>query len=124
MSFFGRLFSSPDVIEKSVDAVIKSGDMLVFTDEEKSVAAQKTLDWLLEFHKASSGSQIARRYIAVMVVLVFLALVIACAVFVGFSHTETAEALLGLITDTLVWPVSVIMVFYYGAGMVKDTYKK
>lgn len=124
MSFFGSLFSSPDIVKKSVDAVIDTGDALFFTDEEKSKANQKKLDWLLKFHEASSGSQIARRYLAVMFGMTFLSLVLLTAGFTAFGMFSIADQLLKLLTDTLVWPVGTIIVFYFGSGYIRDMTNK
>jgi len=123
MSFFKSLFSAPEVISKATDAVIKTGDALVFTDEERSVANQKILDWTLKFHEASKGSNIARRYLAVMFSGVFLLLVVATAIVVGFGLSETADRLMELITETLVVPVGMIITFYFLTGGIRE-YKK
>lgn len=124
MSFFKSLFSAPEVIGKTTDAVIATGDALVFTDEEKSVANQKILDWMLKFHEASKGSNIARRFISIMFTLVFLTLVIACAILVGFGLSETADRLLELIVETLGTPMAMIIGFYFFSGYVRDFSQK
>lgn len=124
MSFFSRLFSAPETVSKTVDAAIKTGDALFFTDEEKSKADQKKLDWLLEFHKASSGSNVARRLLSLMFSTVFLFMVLVTMYLVLLGQTESAREVLMLISDTLVWPVGVIIVFYFGSGMVRDAVKK
>lgn len=123
MNFFKSLFSAPEVVSKATDAVIKTGDALVFTDEERSVANQKILDWTLKFHEASKGSNIARRYLAVMFSGVFLLLVVATAIVVGLGLSETADRLMELITETLVVPVGMIITFYFLTGGIRE-YKK
>ena len=123
MNFFKSLFSAPAVVSKATDAVIKTGDALVFTDEERSVANQKILDWTLKFHEASKGSNIARRYLAVMFSGVFLLLVVATAIVVGLGLSETADRLMELITETLVVPVGMIITFYFLTGGIRE-YKK
>jgi hypothetical protein len=120
MSFFKRLFSAPETIEKATDAVIHTGDALFFTDEEKSAANQKRLDWLLKFHQASSGSQIARRFLAIMFSGVFLILLLVTAGLYISGMTETADKLMRLNVDTLVVPVGMILTFYFGAGALRD----
>ena len=114
---FKRLFSSADTVSKTVDAVIRSGDAMFFTEEEKSVAAQKRLDWLLKFHEKSSGSNLARRLLAVMMVGVFLALVLVTAGMIYFEHPQI-DPMKAFISDTLVQPVSVITVFYFGVAAI------
>lgn len=117
MSIFSSIFSAPETIGKTVDAVIKTGDALVFTGEEKSIANQKKLDWLLKFHQASSGSNIARRWLAVMTVGVFLTLVITTALMIGFdvgNHKDLKQ----FIADSLTSPVMMIIGFYFGVAAI------
>jgi type III secretory pathway component EscU len=120
MSFWGRLFAAPEVVNKTVDAVIKSGDALVFTEEEKSVANMERLKWILEFHKASAGSNLARRLISVMFSFTFLGLIMAIATLYGFGLREAGNLIFGLVTETLVVPMGMIITFYFMAGAVHD----
>ena len=123
MSFWSRLFSAPEVVEKSVDAVINAGDKLIFTDEEKSDARAKYLDWLLRFHQASSGSNLARRLLSLMFVSVFLFVILVDMYLILLGQKEAADQLMKLLGDTLVWPVGTIVVFYYGSGIARDLKK-
>lgn len=120
MSFFKQLFSAPDVVKDTVDAVREAGDKIVFTEEEKSDANQKYLDWLLKFHEASSGSNLSRRLLALMFVGVFLFIILVVVYVILLGQMDVADKLLKLLNDTLVWPVSVIVIFYYGSGYVRD----
>lgn len=122
MSFWKNLFSAPEVVSKATDAVINTGDALVFTEEERSEANMRQLEWVLEFHKASTGSNLARRWIAVMTTAIFLLLVVMTAILtvLGWGNTE---ALMGLISETLVVPMGLIMGFYFTSGIVRD-YRK
>ena len=137
MSFFGRLFAAPAAIEKTVDAVIKTGDALFYTEEEKAQAGMRRLEWILKYHEASKGSNVARRLVALMFTAVFLLLLLAVAglIVVGALTTEPVAAgeplppsiwftasrqLFQLISDTLVVPITVIIGFYFSSGMVRD----
>lgn len=120
MSFWGRIFGAPEIVEKTTDAVIAAGDKIWYTEEEKAEAGMKRLEWILKFHQASSGSNLARRLVAVMMVAVFLVLVIADAVLVVLGMEVAAASLFKLIADTLVSPVGIIIAFYFAAGMVRD----
>lgn len=80
MSFWSRLWDTPDVISKGVDAVIKTGDALVYTEEEKAEFGQRVRDWLLKWQQATSGQNLARRLIAVSVTFVWLLEAIVTAV--------------------------------------------
>lgn len=117
--FFGALFSAPGAISKVTDAVIKSGDALVFTEEERSRASQKQLEWILKYHQATSGSNLARRVIAIMVMGVFLTLILVTAGLIVFD-VETYKALIDLVSDTLAIPVSLVVGFYYYIGVKRE----
>ena len=118
MSFWKNLFSSSETVNKTVDAVINTGDALFFTDEEKSQASQKKLDWVLKYHEASKGSNLARRLLAVMIVGTFLALVVICALLILVKSPDRFEQMFNLVKDTLMQPVSIIIAFYFLSGMV------
>lgn len=120
MSFWGRIFGAPDVVSKTTDAVIAAGDKLFYTQEEKAEAGMKRLEWILKFHEASSGSNIARRFLAVMMVFVFLLLIILNAVLVVIGWEAQAAAIFKLNAETLVVPVGIIIAFYFTSGMVRD----
>jgi len=120
MSFLGQLFSSSKTVDKTVDAVINTGDKMFYTDEEKAEGRQKMLDWVLAFHDKSSGSNVARRLIAVMVVGGFLILVGICAVLILMDQGAMYAKMYDLIRETLKEPVGIIIAFYFLSGMVRD----
>lgn len=124
MSIWSKLFSSGDTVSKTVDAVINTGDALFFTDEEKSVANQKKLDWILKFHEASKGSNIARRLIAVMVMGVFVFLVALVAGLYVAGVEAKADKVYALIKDTLVTPASLVMTFYFAMAAISNFKQK
>lgn len=82
MTFWKRLFSSPDTIGKAVDAVIDTGDALFYTDEEKAENNMKVFELKLKAAEATQGSRLARRLLAVMFTGVFLFGVLLCFLFV------------------------------------------
>ena len=91
MSFFSRLFSAPEQIVKVTDAIIKSGDALVFTDEERAEFNLKQQKFILDLHKSGAGSNLARRLLAVMTAGVFLFLVLVNAFLIIIDHSKSAD---------------------------------
>ena len=120
MSFLGQLFSSSKSVEKTVDAVVATGDKLWYTEEEKAEGRQKMLEWVLAFHEKSSGSNVARRLIAVMVVGSFLMLVGMCAALILTNQDAMYAKMYDLIKETLLQPFGIIISFYFLSGMVRD----
>lgn len=120
MSFFQALFSAPAAVEKTVDLAGKGLDAMVFTDEEKSKANLMVLEWTLKFHEASKGSNLARRLISTMMVGIFLFMVLLIAFMYLIGADLVAAKLFGLVNSMLSTPVSVIVMFYFTSGMVRE----
>ena len=120
MSIWAGIFSAPEIVSKATDAIIATGDALVFTEEEQSKANLKKLDWVLKFHEASKGSNIARRWIAILVTIVFVLIVVITAGCVLVGAETRADQLLALLADTLVLPMSMIFGFYFGTSIIRD----
>ena len=84
--FFGRLFGSAKAGEKIVDGIVQATDKIWYTEEEKADAAAKAksegyqvyMKWL----ESTSGSRIARRFLALIVTGIW-ALEHVASVFLG-----------------------------------------
>lgn len=120
MSFFKRLWDTPDMISEGVDAVIRSGDALVYTDEEKAEFGQRVREWLLKWQEATSGQNLARRLIALAITFVWL---LECLVALVLSvlaalNPENAN-LLGAakvcqeMAADMLWVESAVLTFYF-----------
>lgn len=127
MSFFGRMFGSDATVGKTLDMVRDAGDALVFTEEEKVEANQKVLDWTLKYMAATNGQNVARRFIALVVVLVWALLVIALgvlAIWSGFSGGEgaakAAANLMKVMKDLAMEPVNIVLAFYFLTASVRS----
>lgn len=115
MAIWGKLFGSDKVIE----AGIRAGDAVWFTDEEKS-------EWRLRLLKAYEPFRIAQRWLAVITSAPFVALHCVAALHVfaagwiggplGKQVHEAALNVMELNTDTLGIPVAVILGFYFAGG--------
>ncbi|MCU7840867.1 MAG: hypothetical protein KZQ94_15995 [Candidatus Thiodiazotropha sp. (ex Troendleina suluensis)] len=120
MGFWRSVFSAPETLSKASDAVIRAGDAIVFTDEEKSKANMAILEWTLKFHEASKGSNLARRLLAIMFVGVFLFFLLLIAFLYMVGADFMAAKIFGLVNGELSTPVSIIIAFYFTSGMVRD----
>lgn len=101
MSWLKSLFSMPKVI----DAAIKSGDALVFTDEERKA-------WVIESAKVLGPQTLARRYLALMVAGLWVLFSVVLAALILLSLPQAAQF------SDLYLRVSVlfggVMTFYFG----------
>ena len=127
MSFWKRLWDTPDTISKGVDAVIRTGDALVYTEEEKAEFRLKVGEWLLKWQQATSGQNIARRLIAMLVTGVWLLesmVALVLTVFAAFhpDHKAMADA-----ADAC-WeaargmgiPAGLILTFYFAPNKIGE----
>ena len=119
MSFLD-IFSSKTV-DKSVDALIDSGDALFFTDEEKSKASFEILKAKIEMIKSNGNFQVAQRYLATMFGLNFI-LAFWIGVYLSIlGDKPDYEAFIGVITAfSIGWIMVAIITFYFGGGFLNS----
>jgi len=118
MGWLASLFGGGDTTNKIVDGVMKGADALFFTDEEKSVANQKILDFKLEWMKATQGQNIARRIIAIVVTFMWMAVGLAILAAQALQHTTFAKFAAQYMADVVTTPFMIIIGFYFAAHMV------
>jgi hypothetical protein len=125
MSFIGRLFGSEKAISSAVDSVSKGLDALVYTDEEKSIDNAKSItearQMLIEWIKASQGSNLARRIIALSVTFSWLLMYFTsmclnvASVFVNPADTQKAATIIGDYADGMNGAVMMVLLYYFAA---------
>ena len=120
---------------KAMDAIIKGGDALIFTEEERAKFEQKKSEIWLEVQKTvanqSTPTSISRRVVAMAVLAPFVFLIIGSAllsavgVFIDFEPERSAEIFvlakhwMDLATENFGFAVSSVVVFYYGPHMIE-----
>ncbi len=123
MSWFTSIFTS-DTIDKSVDAIINTGDAIWYTDEEKAQAHQLAVDTKLKMLPLYEPFKLAQRYIAFAFTFNFI---IAFWVAVGIWWFGTKENLIDFInligSFQLGWIMLTIIAWYFGGGFI-ESYKK
>ena len=125
MSFMGRLFGSQKAIEGAVDSVSKGLDALVYTDEEKAIDNAKSItearQMLIEWIKASQGSNLARRIIALSVTFSWLLMYFTsmclnvASIFVNPVETQKAATIIGDYADGMNGAVMMVLLYYFAA---------
>lgn len=120
MSIFGFLKSAPNTVEKSVDALIATGDALVFTEEEKANNRKASFAWMLEFERIladqNSSRSLTRRYIATAVVFEWLLLHLV-SVAVVFFDADISKNIFD-VANNQNWVVGLIAAFYFAPHMI------
>ena len=130
MSLMGRLFGTDSAIKSVVETAGSLIDKAFTSDEERRAEAQsKLMDQVIAYANATSGQNVARRLIALLVIGVWLScyvvagLMLVAAAWVGEATAgrlaQNAETLGGMATDMNLY-VAGITGYYFGHGMVRN----
>lgn len=113
---------SPKTATKALDALVKTGDALVLTEEEKAGFRQKQMELHLEIQKQiaqeSAPTAISRRVVGLMVLVPFAFLSVGGAIISGFN-AEAGKHWLEVST-TFEWPSLAVVAFYFGSHIAKN----
>lgn len=112
---FGWLVGNSNSAEKTIDAVINSGDALVFTEQEKDASNHKKLDALIRYAEATQSQSVARRFIAASLTFLFTLLILLVVAFGYFDRTEESFAffVFNVLKDLVLQPFSIVVAFYF-----------
>lgn len=117
MGIFSDIFSVKSV-DNIVNAVIDTGDALVYTDEERAKAEQLKIDTKLKMLPLFEPFKIAQRYIAFAFTFTFI-----FSFFIGVSLLFIDDNLLKKFLDLvsvyqLGWIMLSIIAFYFGSTLI------
>lgn len=119
MSFFKFLVGSPEAAVKTAGVIAKGIDELHYSKEEQAQGAQKAQEWLVEYMKATTGQNVARRMIAVIVTGEWALFVNIWAVLRLSGRVAMAKDFLTMLQDVIAPAFAIVMAFYFTAGMVQ-----
>ena len=107
-------------IDTAVDAIVSTGDALVFTDEERSALNQKIVEFKFETLAKNGNFQLAQRYIALIFMVNFwLAFWLGILVyFIAPTYLDGFLKLVGVFN--LGWIAMAIFSFYYSGGFIES----
>ena len=126
MSFWSKLFGSSDAVKEGIGMLKDAGDALWYTDEEKardkaaevSEARQMILGWMA----TTTGQNLARRLLAVMITCVwlvqYLAMMILQLVAVWVDNPEQwnkSAVVIGDYAQNMNGAMMLILAFYFAA---------
>lgn len=125
MSLFSWLTGGGDTAGKVIDTVSNGLDMMFFTEEEKSQASLKVLDFRIRYAEATQKQSISRRIIATAVTAAWLLIIfIACvAGYFDVSDGSYSEFLFNVLKDNINTPFEIILAFYFLAH-IASKFKK
>lgn len=91
---------------------------MFFTAEEKSEANAKLGEWYLKYLAATQPQNLARRFIAIIVVLLW-ALLIVVGIAVRWFSYELSDFIFEVLRDIVAEPFLIVMGFYFLAHVVR-----
>lgn len=125
---FGAVFGSSKNTQTVVDGAVAGIDKMFFTAEERSEASARAADWFLEYLAATQPQNLARRLIAVIVVLLWALLILVGVAAKAFEVyvlelEEVDGAFSGFVFEVLsgvvMNPFLMVMGFYFAAHVVR-----
>lgn len=119
-----NITSTSAIAEKAVNAIINTGDALVYTSEEQAKDSATKLQFAIEWLKQSSAQNLARRYIALLLTVYFLA-TISVLMFFGIYSPNSPQTtfLQNFVSDFLLVPFNGIMAFYFMTHLLRGVKK-
>jgi hypothetical protein len=118
MKILSAIFGSSKNTESIVNGAVSGLDKMFFTKEEKSEANAKLSEWYLKYLEATQPQNLARRLIAMIVVLLWAALILAGVAVYRFDMTYS-EYVFRVLNDVVMNPFLMIMGFYFAAHVVR-----
>ena len=122
--FFRSLFAVPENGSQIITGVKEGLDALFFTNEEKAQHASEAFKLYLEWIKATQGHNVSRRFLAVVVALLWTFLVLLTVlvkiVEITLGWMEGAsEFVFTVLTDVVALPFAGVMAFYFATQLLQ-----
>lgn len=130
MSWWSKIFPSSKTAEQLVDAAVKTGDAIWYTEEEKARAQAQMRDWYIKLLGAMQPFNVAMRALAFIVggiwafhlvasTLMYMLAVAICAPEAEACRASmAAQALDAQLAAHINDPFKLVMGFYFGAAGV------
>ena len=133
MGILGKIFGAPDVIKEGMGLL----DKAFYTEQEKSedakafelAARKQAAEQTIKYMEATSGQNLARRYLAFAIVAVYLGVLVlgfAMDFAASFVSDDTVRASLQAAADSghgilgeLKVQFGLIMAFYFSSPLIK-----
>lgn len=116
---FAAIFGTAEHTKTVLDAGVNGIDAIFYTDEEKAENAARFADWYLRYLETTNPQNLARRFIALVVVLLWGFLILLG---VGLWKVDAAYSAFVFSTlDNIVnVPFMIIVGFYFAAHVARS----
>ena len=112
------IFGSSKNTETIVDGAVSGLDKIFFTSEEKAEANQKLGEWYLKYLAATQPQNLARRFIALIVVVLWALLILSAVALYRFD-TGYSMFIFDTLNENVNTPFSIIIGFYFAAHLAR-----
>lgn len=114
----GAIFGSSKNTETVVNGAVSGIDKLFYTKEEKAENAVKMSEWFLRYLEATQPQNLARRFIALIIVVLWALLVLAGVAIYKFD-ADYSSFIFEVLRDIVMNPFLIVMGFYFAAHVVR-----
>ena len=119
MGILSKIFGDTKNATTIVDGAVKGLDAIFFTKEEKSQANQKLADWYLKYLSATQPQNLARRWIAIIIVILWAFLILLGIGFKILGANDIATFVFETLNTLVHQPFMLIMGFYFLTHVVR-----
>lgn len=114
MGLWSKFFGAGDAVNETVDAIISTGDALVYTDEEKA-------KYKLELLKTYEPFKLVQRYLVLLFTVPYVLL--HSVVIVGCIYGMEWKEVSTIINDAFGYPVLAAVSLYLTGGIIPAKFK-
>ncbi len=118
MNILAAIFGSSKNTETIVDGAVSGLDKMFFTKEEKAEANIQLGDWYLKYLSATQPQNLARRLIAMIIVLLWALLIVSGVTIYKFDPGYSMF-IFDILANVVMNPFLMIMGFYFLAHTVR-----
>lgn len=122
MSIFKLLFGSPETAVKTAGTIAKGIDSIVYTEQEKADHRAKAMDWLSKYMESTTGQNLARRMLALLVAVEWLLLVNLAVLLMLMGLQEKSDFVFKVLNEFVTEIFMMVMIFYFAAGVITRTF--
>lgn len=124
MSVLKLLFGSPDAAVNTANTIAKGVDSVVYTDQEKAENRQLSMEWLTKYMESTQGQNLARRMIAMIVTIQWTIMLNLAVGLQLFDAPSKSDYVFKVMDECVNEAFMLVMIFYFGARMLADTFNK
>lgn len=117
--FIGKLFGNEKAVTSAAKGIYNGVDAIVYTEEEKAEMRLKVLSWVNEYMAATTGQNLARRLIAIVITALWAFLMLLGIALELLGLSDQSDYVLQMLVDNVLQPFSIVVGFYFLTHAIK-----